>query len=117
DAERSHYSELTQINRENAHRLQLAWTFRGAELEEGQRTQIQCNPLAIGGVLYLTTAHQDLVAVDGATGREIWRFDVRSLGRNRTGDRRHRGVVYWADGEDRRILYAHDHYLYAVNAA
>lgn len=116
DAEASHHSGLKQINRENVHRLRLAWTFRGAESKKGQGTQIQCNPLAVDGVVYLTTAHQDLVAVDGATGRELWRFDVRSIGRKSTSDRRHRGVAYWADGEDRRILYVNDNYLYAVDA-
>ena len=98
------------------HRLQVAWTYRSGDGRQDDRSQIQCNPLVIGGVLYGTSPQLKLLALDASTGRERWRFDpfagrsdVSSLGVNR-------GVVYWADGEDRRVLFTASHYLYAVEA-
>ena len=116
DKASTHFSALTQINRRNVHRLQVAWTYRSGDGRQDDRSQIQCNPLVIGGVLYGTSPQLKLLALDASTGRERWRFDpfagrsdVSSLGVNR-------GVVYWADGEDRRVLFTASHYLYAVEA-
>ena len=119
DRERSHYSPLTQINARNVARLQVAWTHHSGDARADDRSQIQCNPLVVGGVLYGTSPEIKLLALDAATGKELWRFDpfadgngnssLGSLGVNR-------GVVYWAEGEDRRILFAAGHYLHAVDA-
>lgn len=117
DDERSHYSRLSQINTQNVSELEVAWTYRPGTAGPGSLTQIQCNPLIVDGVFYGTTALQVLVALDAATGRERWRFDPTKDGRSRTSDRRHRGVVHWAAGDDRRILLAHDHFLYAIDAS
>lgn len=111
DAGRNQYSALGQINRSNVAELQVAWEYR-----TGDRTgQIQCNPLVLGGVLYGTTASLKLFALDAATGEERWVFEPpRGPG---GGAHVNRGVMEWADGEDRRILYAAGSYLYAVDAA
>ena len=73
--DRSHYSTLAQITPANVQRLEVAWMYRSGDFKPDMRKQIQCNPLVVGGVLYGTTALQKLVALDAATGRELWRFD------------------------------------------
>lgn len=122
DDARSHYSSLTQINRENVQRLEVAWTYSAGEKREGGRSQMQCNPLVIDGVLYGTTPFVNLIALDAASGRELWRFDPEAEASARQGQPArlargvNRGVSYWAKGPDRRILFTAGHYLYAVDA-
>lgn len=116
DAASSHYSTLRQITPRNVRRLEVAWTYRSGDARADNRSQIQCNPLIVDGVLYGTSPQLKLVALDAATGRELWRFDPfatdgadQSLGVNR-------GVVHWAAGTDRRILFTASHWLYAIDA-
>ncbi len=116
DPGRNQYSSLRQIHRGNVGRLEVAWVYRAGDADPGNRSQIQCNPLVIDGVLYGTTPRIRAFALDAATGRELWTFDpwgvegrVDALGVNR-------GVAYWASGGDRRILYTAGHFLYALDA-
>src|SRR5206468_878848 len=116
DKASSHFSTLTQINRKNVGRLQVAWTYHSGDARKEDRSQIQCNPLVIHGVLYGTSPQLKLLALEAATGRELWRFDpfADSAGGGSVGV--NRGVVYWADGTDRRILFTAGHHLYAIDA-
>jgi quinoprotein glucose dehydrogenase len=116
DKANTHYSALKQINSRNVTRLQVAWTYHSGDCGSDDRSQIQCNPLIIDGVLYGTSPQLKLLALDAATGREIWRFQPFGGVNIDTSIGVNRGVAYWADGNDRRILYTADHYLYAVNA-
>ncbi len=116
DAGHTHYSAAAQITPENAARLQVAWTYRTGDARSDNRSQIQCNPIVVDGVLYATSAQLKLFALDAATGTQKWVFDPfagdegpGSLGVNR-------GVTYWADGQDKRIFVAGGPYLYAVHA-
>ena len=65
--EQNRYSPLTQINRENVKRLVPAWSYSMAD-NRGQEAQ----PLVRDGIIYLTD-HEKTVAVDGITGRQIWK--------------------------------------------
>ena len=114
DAASTHYSTLKQITPRNVPRLEVAWTYRSGDARADNRSQIQCNPLIIDGVLYGTTAGLKLVALDAATGQERWRFNPFGADANAVGV--NRGVIYWADGADKRVLFTADHFLYAVNA-
>jgi len=105
----SHYSTLTQITPENVAQLEVAWTWNTGDARPGS-SQIQCNPLVIDGVVYATTAQLRLAAVDARTGKELWRFEpFEPNGVNR-------GLAYWAEGDDRRILFGAGHWLQAVDA-
>jgi quinoprotein glucose dehydrogenase len=109
DKAASHYSTLAQITPDNVARLEVAWTFNTGDLREGS-TQIQCNPLVIDGVLYGTTAQSKVFALDAATGRELWRFaPAAPNGLNR-------GLAYWTDGRERRILFGNGQWLHALDA-
>src|SRR5688572_26535332 len=69
------YSQLDQINRENVAQLTPAWTFHTEELKDGKGRTIECTPIVVVGVMYLTTGYVKLVALNAATGEELWRFD------------------------------------------
>ncbi len=108
----SHYSALTQINRSNVSRLKPAWIWRAGELG---RT-IECNPIVINGVVYLTTPRLHCAALDGKTGRLLWRFNPW-MAEGGSGGGVNRGVAYWTDGKgDRRIFHSAGDYLYALDA-
>lgn len=119
DPASSHYSTLQQITPGNVHRLKPAWTYKAGGASPQNRSQIQCNPLILGGVLYGTTPDQQAFALEAATGKELWRFDPVSVpGRTKGGV--NRGLMFWSDPDhpsDRRILYANDHFLHALDAA
>ncbi len=115
------YSPLGQINLDNVKDLKPAWVYdsndppgSGGTSHRREPGEIQCQPIVVHGVLYGTTASLKLFALDAATGRERWKFDpfkntVRSYHQNR-------GVAYWEDGDDRRILYTAGANLYEVDA-
>ena len=69
-----HYSSLDQINRENVHSLQVAWTFDSGD--QHPKSEMECNPIVVDGVLYATTPNGDVVALDAASGGLHWRFDA-----------------------------------------
>ena len=71
----SQYSSLSQINRQNVSRLKLAWTYSSGDKDEKNRSQIQCNPLIIDGILYGSSPKLKFFALDAANGEEIWNFD------------------------------------------
>jgi quinoprotein glucose dehydrogenase len=117
DRANSHYSPLKQINTTNVTQLEVAWTYESGGARPDGRSQIQCNPLIIDGVLYGTSPLSVLFALDAATGKELWRFNPLRGGGDHQALGVNRGVVYWADGDDRRILYSAGSTLFAVNAA
>ena len=67
------YSPLKQITPANVGRLQMAWTFDSHDEFNG--SEMQANPIVVDGVLYATTPKMRVVALDAATGKEIWTFD------------------------------------------
>ncbi|CAN5211362.1 hypothetical protein BH23BAC1_BH23BAC1_33170 [soil metagenome] len=106
--ERNHYSPLDQINLSNVNQLQMAWQYHTKD-----SGQIQCNPIIVNGILYGMTAITQPFAVDAATGKEIWN-KRDTTGANSLASSR--GLVYWENGNDKRILYSSDSWLYAVDA-
>ncbi|WP_423146195.1 PQQ-binding-like beta-propeller repeat protein [Rubrolithibacter danxiaensis] len=105
--ERNHYSPLDQITPSNVNQLKVAWEYH--TLDSGQ---IQCNPIIVNGVLYGMTATTEPFALNAATGKEIWRIKSEGTDQFSTS----RGLSYWKDGEDKRILYSNGPWLYCVNA-
>jgi quinoprotein glucose dehydrogenase len=112
------YSPLTQITPQNVKNLQLAWTYETGDNTNptGRGMDIQCQPIVIKGVLYGTSPRMKLFAVDAATGKQHWQFDPFADPAKRPRFHPLRGVVYWEDGADKRILYTVGSSLYAINA-
>ena len=110
------YSPLDQITRDNVDQLEVAWTFRSGDASPDGRSQIQCNPIIVDGVLYASSPALAIFALDAATGHELWRFDPFATRAGPTNRGVNRGVVYWADGDDHRILFTAGPRLFAVDA-
>jgi glucose dehydrogenase len=100
-----HYSPLAQINRSNVKDLQLAWKFDTGEASGGMQT----NPLIVGRVLYAYTASQKVIALDATDGHLLWKFDS-GVG----GQQPARGLAYWTDRHENRLLAGIMNYLYAI---
>ena len=114
DPGNTRYSSLDQINRANVQQLRIAWTYHTGDRPADTRTEIQATPIVIDGVLYTTTPMVAVVALRADSGTLIWRFDPFA---NRERESHvNRGVVYWADGPDRRILFSAGRRLYALDA-
>lgn len=112
DPGRTHYSSLEQINTSNVADLQLAWRFDSGDSEQG--SQIQCNPIVVDGILYALSPKLKIFALNAASGQLIWQFDpFKDQG---SGQGINRGVMYWSDQDDKRILFTAGPYLYAVHA-
>ena len=105
--EQRRYSPLRQINRSNVKQLEVAWTY-----DTGEPGAMQTQPVIVGDVLYGYTPTHKTFALDAANGTPLWTFEpgVRGSGPNR-------GVMYWADGNDRRVFAAVDNFIYALDAA
>ncbi len=108
------YSPLSQITPENIHSLQPVWEYHSEEGKPGDNTQIQCNPIIIDGTLYATSPKLKVFALNATTGERIWEFnpnqDVNyAMNVNR-------GVTFWTDGSDERILFSAGPKLFALNA-
>ena len=73
----NHYSKLDEISRENVGDLELKWVFQA-----GTTDKFQATPLVVDGVMYLTEASNDVVALDARTGRVFWRFEHSLAGAN-----------------------------------
>ncbi len=115
DSGHTQYSPLRQIDTTNVGRLKVAWTYRTGDSDN--RTQIQCNPIVVNSVLYATSPKTKVFALEAATGKALWTFDpvaesgleLRSLGVNR-------GVVYWEEGSEQRVLFTAGQRLFALDA-
>jgi quinoprotein glucose dehydrogenase len=101
----SRYSTLIQINRGNVTNLTVAWTYHTGDAGNG--STIECTPIVIDGAMFVTTARCRVVALDAENGCERWRFDpyenVR-ITQPRASGGVNRGVAYWSDGKQARVL-------------
>ncbi len=117
------YSQLDQINRENVHELEVAWTYRTGELVDGRGNTIECTPIVVDGVMYVTTGRLRVVALNAATGEERWSFDPlkeHPFPHAPTSGGVNRGCAYWSDGQpggQRRIIHGtSDGRLFSLDA-
>ncbi len=102
----SQYSALDQINKKNVAQLQVAWTY-----STGDTRTYRFNPIVVDNVMYALAKNMSIVALDAATGKEIWAHEHQGA----VGDR---GINYWesADRSERRLLYVNGGYLTAIDA-
>ena len=114
DATSASYSSLKQINKENVQLLKLAWIFYPNDTIEGSRSErSECNPIIIDSIMYITSARHRVYAINAGTGKRIWAFDPFNGGE---GGGVNRGVTFWQDGNDKRILFTAGNHLFALNA-
>jgi glucose dehydrogenase len=102
----THYSSLSQINRDNVKNLVVAWKY-----DTGEKGGIEASPIIVGKLLYTSTPGRSVVALDASTGKLIWKFES-----DLEGSVLSRGVSYWTDGHQGRIFAGARNYLYALDA-
>lgn len=110
------FSALDQINVENVSQLEVAWVYHSGDGDESGRSQIQCNPLIIDGVLYGTSPKLKLLAIDALTGEEIWRFDPFESGYDLFGMGVNRGLSLWQNSDEKKLLFAAGDKLFSIDA-
>jgi quinoprotein glucose dehydrogenase len=105
----SQYSSLTQINRGNVGQLKVAWTY---PIEDANHYAF--SPVIVDGVIYVLARNNSIIALNASTGQEIWRHQPAPDTKIITD----RGIDYWEskDHSDRRLLFAANHMLEAIDA-
>lgn len=116
DANSSQYADLDQINKDNVTGLQVAWHYQTGDNDPENRSQIQCNPLIIDGILYGSSPKLKFFAIDAATGKEIWTFNPFDDDHDQFGMGVNRGLAYWEDQHSKKLMVTAGSYLYAINA-
>lgn len=108
-ADGAQYSSLRQINRANVGKLQRAWSF-----STGDERGYVFNPMVIGRTMYVLAHNNSVVALDAATGKELWSHAFHA----KTPLMTTRGLNYWesADKRDRRLILSVDNALQELNA-
>jgi quinoprotein glucose dehydrogenase len=117
------YSSNEQITPENVSQLKVAWRFSSNDKDTGNRSQNQCNPIMVDGILFGVSPRLKLFALNAATGEQKWLFDPAGEDTTAKNDpfalfNVSRGVLYWQDekGEDKRIFYSVGAKTYSINA-
>jgi quinoprotein glucose dehydrogenase len=120
DVAQTRYSPLDQINASNFSKLEVAWRFKTDSLGPRQEFNYQTTPLMVGGVIYATGGtRRAVVALDAATGEMLWMHSENEGKRGESAPRQlsGRGVAYWSDGRNARIVYVTPGYrLIALDA-
>src|SRR3989442_7005134 len=108
DVGSTRYSPLDQINAGNFYKLQVAWRFKTDNLGPTPEGNLEGTPLMVKGVLYATAGtRRTVVALDPATGELLWKYAENEGARGAAAPRQlsGRGLAYWTDGTEERIVY------------
>src|SRR5919108_2152135 len=120
DLASTRYSPLDQINKDNFNKLEVAWRFKTDALGPRPEFNLQSTPLMVDGVVYSTAGtRRAVVALDAATGEMLWMHSENEGKRGESAPRQlsGRGVAYWSDGRNARIVYVTPGYrLIALDA-
>ena len=104
----SRYRPLDQINASNFNKLEIAWHFKTESIGNRPEFKLEGTPLMINGVLYATAgSRRAAVALDAATGELLWVHGEHEGARGAAAPRQlsGRGLAYWTDGKEERVLY------------
>ena len=102
------FSNLDQINNQNAHNLEIAWKYESL----GEKLDIQANPVIVNGIIYTPIAGGSIVAIEGSSGKLIWKSEkIGSFAARR-------GLIYWSGNsiEEARIIFSNRERLISLYA-
>jgi len=102
------FSSLKKINRNNIEKLKLAWIYNSKDGKKG----IQANPVVYDGLIYVPTPGNYIVCLDGASGREIWKYKVDGTQPAK------RGILIWNDKKNNilKLFFTNFDQLISLNA-
>ena len=116
----SRYRPLDQINASNFSKLEVAWRFKTDNIGNRPEFKLEGTPLMVNGVVYATAgSRRAAIALDAATGELLWVHGEKEGARGAAAPRQlsGRGLAYWSDGKEERVLYVTPGYrLVALNA-
>lgn len=119
------YASFDQINAETIGELGISWIWASVDNDAVQvRPEFvpgpyKATPIKVGDVLFASTSLGSVVALDAASGRQLWAFDTETWkdGRPANMGFNHRGVSYYQDGDEARILVGTNNaYLWSLDA-
>jgi quinoprotein glucose dehydrogenase len=114
------YRPLSQIDASNFSKLEIAWRFKTDNLGNRPEFKLEGTPLMVGSTLYATAgSRRAIIALDAETGELLWTHGEKEGARGAAAPRQlsGRGLAYWSDGKEERILYVTPGYrLIALNA-
>ena len=120
DLANTRYSPLDQITADNFSKLEVAWRFKTDSLGPRPEYKLESTPLMVNGRLFSTGGtRRAVVALDAATGELLWMHSEHEGARGQAAPRQlsGRGLAYWSDGKEERILYVTPGYrLVALDA-
>jgi quinoprotein glucose dehydrogenase len=120
DLANTKYRPLDQINASNFNKLEIAWRFKTDSLGTRPEFKLEGTPLVVNGVLYATAGtRRSVIALDPATGELLWTHGEHEGERGAAAARQlsGRGLAYWSDGKQERIIYVTPGYrLMALDA-
>ena len=121
DLKGTKYSPLDQINASNFGKLEVAWRFKTDNFGPRPEYKLEGTPLMVKGVIYTTAGtRRSVIALDAATGEQIWTYSLREGQRAAIAPRQlsGRGVSYWTDGkgDDRVVFVTTGYRLVSLNA-
>jgi quinoprotein glucose dehydrogenase len=120
DAGGTRYSPLDLINRGNVGELRVAWRWNTRNFGPNPEYNYRATPIMVDGVLYVTAGlRRAVAAIDAATGETLWTYRLDEGARWTNSPRLNsgRGVSYWRDGGDERIvLITAGYHLVALDA-
>jgi quinoprotein glucose dehydrogenase len=116
----SKYRPLDQINASNFNQLEVVWRFKTDHIGNRPEFKLEGTPLEIGGVIYATAgSRRGVIALDASNGELLWVHGEHEGARGAAAPRQlsGRGLAYWSDGRDARVLYVTPGYfLIALDA-
>jgi glucose dehydrogenase len=110
------YSMLTQITPANVNKLTRAWTYDTGDPGGGFRGW-EVTPIVVKNIMYFPTTGKKIVALNGDTGKEVWKFDLTKIGLQGAGAKY--GVSYWPGDRKtapRIVVATNDGYLIQLDA-
>ena len=120
DLASSRYRPLDQINASNFNKLEVAWRFKTDSLGNRPEYKLEGTPLMVNGVVYATAGtRRAVIALDAATGELLWVHGEHEGARGAAAPRQlsGRGLAFWSDGKEERIVYVTPGYrLIALDA-
>ncbi len=122
------YSALATIDRDNVHQLRVAWTWDTGDVPapgpspapDARAGNFEATPVVLDDTLYVSTPFNRVVALEAATGREIWSYDPGTVKWGDPPNKNglvHRGVAVWTGPEGRRVFLNTRWRLIALDAA
>ncbi len=116
DQAATRFSAARQITPANVANLEVAWVHRSAPEGSRYRGSLECTPVVVGDIMYISGAGLTIQALHAATGKLLWSYAPLGTASGRRASGVCRGVTYWKDGSRERIFAPIQNRIWCVDA-